>query len=60
MKKPRGICMVTIAELKKIEINAVEEVHQIREKLASYSSERIQELAMKAEREIKKLKKCSE
>jgi len=52
--------MVTMAELKKIKIDAVEEVHQIRERLASYSSERIQELAMKAEREIEKFKKCPE
>jgi len=52
--------MVTMAELKKIKIDAVEEVHQIREKLASYSSERIQELAMKAHRDMEKLKKCSE
>lgn len=51
--------MVTMAELKKIKIDAVEEVHRIRERLASYSSERIQELAMKAQREIKK-SKCSE
>lgn len=50
--------MVTMAELKKIKIDAVEEVHRIREKLASYGSERIQELAMKAKGEIEKLKKC--
>lgn len=32
--------MVTIAELEKLKIEAVEEVHRVREKLASYSSER--------------------
>jgi len=48
--------MVTMAELKKVKIDAVEEVHQIREKLANYSSKRIQELAVKAQREIEKLK----
>lgn len=49
--------MVTMAELKKIKIDAVEEVHRIRERLANYSPEKIQELASKAEREIGKFKK---
>jgi len=52
--------MVAMAELKRIKIDAVEEVHQIRERLANYSSERIQELAMKAQKEIEKSKKCSQ
>jgi len=53
--------MVTTTELKKLKIDSVEEVHRIREKMASYSSERIQELAKKAKREIEKLKKaCTE
>jgi len=53
--------MVTTAELKKLKIDAVEEIHRIREKLAGYSSERIQELAKKAEMEMEKLKKsCTE
>jgi hypothetical protein len=52
--------MVTMAELKKVKIDAVEEVHWLRERLASYNPERIQELAEKAEREIRDLRKCSE
>jgi len=52
--------MVAMAELKRIKIDAVEEVHQIRERLANYSSERIQELAMKAQKEIEKSKKYSQ
>jgi len=46
-------CMYDYGELKKIKMDAVEEVHKIRERLASYSSERIQELAMEAQRNLR-------
>jgi len=49
--------MVTLAELKKLKIDAVEEVHRVREKLAGYSSERIRDLAKKAEGEIERLRR---
>jgi len=49
--------VVTTTELEKLKIDVVEEVHRVREKLAGYSSERIQELATKAKMEMEKLKK---
>jgi len=53
--------MVTVADLENLKIDAVKEVHQVREKIAGYSSEKIQELATKAKMEIEKLKKvCTE
>jgi len=47
-EKSRGLRMVTMAELKKIKIDAVEEVHAIKGEVASYSSGRIRELALRA------------
>jgi len=48
--------MVTTAKLEKTKIDAVEEIHSIREKLAKLNSEEIQNLAIKAHLEIEKLR----